>query len=164
MSFPCFNPYVSAKSYLKCRYHPCWRGWFTSFHIHKSGQMMLNTKSTHPWKMLLPYATPWMIPWNNHLVIWQCHGESLINGGFNGKIIYKCAIYTMAMLVITRGYNQNHQSGARPGHQTPCLKWADRGGSKPKARTWRRLARRPSGSVFPLCQQRWIVVNNGFTG
>ena len=105
--------------------------------------------------------------WSHEITIWlfnKNHGESLINGGFNGKIIYKWAIYTMAMLVITRGYNQNHQSGARPGHQNHRLKWADRGGSKPKARTWRRLARRPSGSVFPLCQQRWIVVNNGFTG
>ena len=36
------------------------------------------------------YLTSWKIP--------------TINGGFHGKIIYKWAIYTMAMLVITRGY------------------------------------------------------------
>jgi hypothetical protein len=39
-----------------------------------------------------------------HLVIQHSHGKSLINGGINGKIIYKWAIYTMAMLNNQRVY------------------------------------------------------------
>ena len=34
--------------------------------------------------------------------LFDIHGKPL-TGGSNGKIIYKWAIYTMAMLVITRG-------------------------------------------------------------
>ena len=41
-----------------------------------------------------------------HLVIQHSHGKSTIHGAFHGNIIQKWAMASMAMLVITRGYNQ----------------------------------------------------------
>ena len=40
-----------------------------------------------------------------HLVIQHSHGKSLINGGFNGKIINKWAMASMAMLNNQRVYS-----------------------------------------------------------
>ena len=59
---------------------------------------------------------PCLITKRYPLVISHSHGESLINGGFNGKIIYKWAMASMAMWVITRGSWFLH-----PGSPTPHI-------------------------------------------
>jgi asparagine N-glycosylation enzyme membrane subunit Stt3 len=72
-------------------HHPIFEGKTEWFHYKNTAQLV-SSHHNKRWLCLQPGYPIGEIDCYP-LVIWHSHGKSLINGGFNGKIIYKWAMF-----------------------------------------------------------------------